>query len=658
MSFPFKKQSVLLIYLCVILVFSQVAFAGDADWREVTPAELAMKTSKVEPDADAEAIFWEVRINDSATTNLTLEHYVRVKIFTERGREKFSKIDIPFTKRLKIKDIAARVIKPDGSIFNLKPEDIFEREIIKSNDVKVKAKSFAVPNIEEGVILEYQYREVISRGIADNMPIIFQRDIPIQESTYYVKPSKDVGQGMKWIAFNVDSKFVKDKGGFYKATLRNVPAVKEEPRMPPEDQVRSWGLIYYDEYFSKTSGDFWSRFGGALSYAYDIKDVLKTSKDEKNLAAEITSGAKTDEEKVSRIFEYCRTKIKNLTYDTSLTEEQLDEIKENKSPKDTLKKGQGRAGEINELFAALVSTLDLETRIAFTGDRSKIFFSQQHAHPSFVHAAAVAVRYNNNWNYFDPGTPFVPYGMLAWFEEDQVAFLLDNETYVRTSTPISDPEKSLAKRTGRFTLHEDGTLEGTVEIEYSGHFAYSHKFNNYDESVSKREEILKESVQKRLSSAEITNISVENAGDYVKPFVYKYKIKVPNYAQKTGKRMFLQPGFFEYGKDPEFSTDSRKYGIYFHFPWSEQDDIQITLPKGYSLDSADSPTDINDNQRIGQLKVVMNIDTEKNILFYQRKFYFGKGGYYYFQPESYKAVKGLFDEFHKSNSHLLTLKSQ
>src|SRR5688500_3468454 len=110
-----RKYFTLLYFFSLIFACSQVAFAGDNDWREITPAELQMKTAKVEADADAEAIFWEIRIDDSSSDELSMKHYVRVKIFTERGREKYSKFDIPFVKGIKIKDIAARIIKPDGS---------------------------------------------------------------------------------------------------------------------------------------------------------------------------------------------------------------------------------------------------------------------------------------------------------------------------------------------------------------------------------------------------------------------------------------------------------------------------------------------------------------------------------------------------------------
>src|SRR5450432_3948503 len=70
------------------------ALAGGEEWRPVNPADLALKAPVVEPEADAEAIFWDIRIDDAGTSDLVLQHYIRIKIFTERGREKESKVDI------------------------------------------------------------------------------------------------------------------------------------------------------------------------------------------------------------------------------------------------------------------------------------------------------------------------------------------------------------------------------------------------------------------------------------------------------------------------------------------------------------------------------------------------------------------------------------
>ena len=289
-DFSLKKLAV----LAFVVVCSTVAMAafGDDDppvWRPVTPEELQMKTPKVEADADAEAIFWEVRLDDKKLSKMSYSHYVRVKIFTERGRERFSKMDIPFTKGKKVENVAARVIKPDGTIIDLKPQDIFEREIAKAGKQKVMAKSFAVPGIEPGVIVEYQYSEVIKNDSATGERLIFQRDIPLQKVSYYVRP-----YGESTLSFNTynmpETRFVEDKKGFSVGTMYDVPAFKEEPYMPPDDEVRKWVYLSYRNLRTLFQWSFVS-----MAYAETLKKLSKPNKEVKAKAAELTAGAATDE---------------------------------------------------------------------------------------------------------------------------------------------------------------------------------------------------------------------------------------------------------------------------------------------------------------------------------------------------------------------------
>jgi len=91
-----------------------------------------------------------------------------------------------------------------------------------------------------------------------------------------------------------------------------------------------------------------------------------------------------------------------------------------------------------------------------------------------------------------------------------------------------------------------------------------------------------------ITRAEITDIKIENVTDHEQPLVISYHVRFPGYAQRTGKRIFLQPAFFQYGRGPLFATASRKYPIYFHYPWSENDLVEINMPKGYALDNADA----------------------------------------------------------------------
>ena len=166
------------------------ASAGGEEWRPVDPADLALKTAVVEPNADAEAIFWDIRIDDGGQNDLVLNHYVRIKIFTERGRDQYSKIDIPYIDGVKIKDVAARTIKPDGSIVELLKDDIIEKTVVKVSGLKLRTKTFAFPGIEPSAIVEYKWKEVRSNSSANNMRLQFQRDIPVQAVTYRIKPGE------------------------------------------------------------------------------------------------------------------------------------------------------------------------------------------------------------------------------------------------------------------------------------------------------------------------------------------------------------------------------------------------------------------------------------------------------------------------------------
>ena len=146
----------LMVLPCLLVVTSHEIAAPT--WKPIDPAHLAMKTPVVEKDADAEAIFWEVQLND-AGDDLIFSHYIRIKVFTERGKESQSKIDITYFGRNRIVDIAGRTIKADGSIVELKKDAIFDRVIAQLGGQKIKAKTFAMPAVEPGVIIEYRWKE-------------------------------------------------------------------------------------------------------------------------------------------------------------------------------------------------------------------------------------------------------------------------------------------------------------------------------------------------------------------------------------------------------------------------------------------------------------------------------------------------------------------
>ncbi|HKY45369.1 MAG TPA: DUF3857 domain-containing protein [Pyrinomonadaceae bacterium] len=623
--------------------------AGGEEWKPVDAAHVALKAPVVEANADAEAIFWDVKIDDGGYNDLVLSHYVRIKIFTERGRDKHSKVDIPYVGGVKIKDVAARTIKPDGSIVELAKDDIIEKMVVKVSGLKLRTKTFAFQGIEPGAIIEYKWKEVISNASANNMRLQFQRDIPVQAVTYRFKPSGKRDFNVR--NYNMDPiLFTKEKDGFQIATVNNMPAFREEPMMPPEDSVRSWAMVQYFSIFS-----LFSAYPiVAVQVHHGAQPLMKVDKEIKQKTAEIIAGATGPDEQLNKILDFCRTNIKNTDDKDAFTEEELEKLKDNKKPADTLKRGVGSGGDISFLFAALANAAGFEAHVALLPDRGRRFFDRNVVIPGALRFSAIAVRSGDTWKFYDPSSRYMTPGMLRW-QSEGVDGLVAASSPEWIRTPMSPPEKSREKRFAKLTLNEDGTLEGDVTIEYTGHLGLERKLNNEDDSPVQREENLKEAMKARLSSAELSNIVIENVTDPAKPFIYRYHVKVPGYAQRTGKRLFFQPGFFHKGIEAMFSTGTRKYPIYFHFPWSEDDQISIELPKGFVLDNADRPAPIASGD-VTKHEIKMAITNDQKILKYNRTFFFGGNDAILFPVETYDIIKRLFDEMHKADNHMITLK--
>lgn len=640
------------LILAGLAVGSGNVIGSGEEWRPINPSDLAQKVPMVEPDADAEAIFWDIRIDNSGGRNdLELSHYIRIKIFTERGRNLVSKIDIPFLSGTTIKDVAARTIKPDGSIVELSEADVVEKTVVKASGLKLRAKSFAFPAIEAGAIVEYKWKEVFSNSTANNMRIQFQREIPVQAVTYHIKPANWSSSFDVFPVNTPKAEFQKEKDGFEYITITKVPTFREEPFMPPEDNIRSWALIkYHSDHRPLLS---YQEMASDLNY--DWRGLLKVDDDIKRKAAEIVAGAATPEQKLEKIFAFCRANIKNSDDKNSgFTSDEVEKLKVNKTPADTLKRGVGQGLDINLLFAALANATGIEAHIALLPDRGKMFFERSVLIPGVLSSSTIAVRVGGVWKFFNPGDPYSNTGMSRWQVEGVDALIVDKSP-TWTMTPISTPDNSRETRVANLRLDENGTLEGDVSIEQTGHLALQSKEQFDDVSANRREESLKAALKQRLSTAELTDIVMENVTDPAKPFVYKYHVRIPEYAQHTGKRLFLQPGYFEKGVAAVFASSVRRYPVYFHFAWSEEDKVTISLPKGYVLDNPDAPPPINAGA-VCRYAVKMELSKDASTLVYKRSFSFGNDAILLFPTEGYGQIKRLFDEINKYDNRTIALK--
>ncbi|MBL8230133.1 MAG: DUF3857 and transglutaminase domain-containing protein [Bryobacterales bacterium] len=666
-----KTMRTLSHFLLTLSVIPSLSAQGntvnvDTGWLPVTEAEKALKAPIIDNNAGAEAIFWRTHVWDELTGSdwqRIYSHYARIKVFNDKGKEQVSTVDITTLRRdTAVISINARTIKPDGTIVEMPKDAVKDREVFKAGGIAVRAKSFTLPAVEAGSIIEYRYREIAFKENIIYLRGHFQHNIPVHQSTFFIKPLPQdiVPLKMGVLPFNCRPSPLKiENNGFNSMTLEKVPAFREEPNMPGEASVRPWVLFFYADNLRREPERYWQKIG---KEAYnELKESLKLNNEIKAAAAKATASSANDAEKVVALITYLRANLRDLFSSAVSVAERGKVLKSmpktrRRTSAEVFESGIGTSDELNTLFAAMAQSVGLEARPVRVGNINDIHFHPNLADIHFLDSIDMAVNIGGQWKIYDVSTRELPPHMIGWREEGAKALLSDPKTPQFIDVPFSPPQASRSLRTGNFRLDADGVLEGDVVLEYTGHRASERRIGRMDEPAEKIVESFKSSLEKSNPGAELTNVKVENMQDSAKPLRYTYRIKIPGYAQRTGKRLFLQPFYFQRNTTPVFPSSERVHDVQFPYAWEEEDKLRIELPEGFKLENAESPGSLNFG-RPGEYKVEMRV-ANGNALMVTRILTFGADGYKYFPKESYSQLKSVFDEFHRRDTHMLALRSE
>jgi hypothetical protein len=113
--------------LILFLAFSFLAPRAAAfDWDPVTDAEKTMKSNPLDPGAGAVVLFkrGEVDVLEKGFWATKIRTYVRIKVFTDAGREA-ANVSVDTTKYVRLSKVEGRTILPSGEIIPLDPSKVF-----------------------------------------------------------------------------------------------------------------------------------------------------------------------------------------------------------------------------------------------------------------------------------------------------------------------------------------------------------------------------------------------------------------------------------------------------------------------------------------------------------------------------------------------------
>jgi len=634
-------------------------------WLPISDADRQLKSPQVESDAGAEVLMYRVHVVDEILGNnrdwqRVFYHYVRLKVFDQKGMERASTIDLQYGNNTSILDVSGHTVKADGSIVELDRKTVYKRDVVRGNGIRRKAVSFAMPGVEPGAILEYRWKESRDNGNITYLRLEFQREFPVERVTYFVRPLPSAYTNYQMFIYPFNCKtsaFKQESDGYSSTFVESVPAAHEEPFAPSEPNLRPWALLLYRMGNRNDPDKYWNDMG-RKAYG-ELKSTLKTNDEMKTATLEAIAGAKSDDEKAVALITYLRKTLRSVS-DSSVPDAErarfyADLPKERaRTSTEIFKNKLAMADEMNVVFAAMALQAGLEARPIFVADRGELAFNPKGLPDQyFLKNIDMAVKTGDSWKVYDVAQKQLTPGLLSWREEGVFALLSDPKNPQFIQTPFAPAEASLEGRVAQLTLSAEGTLEGDVQESFTGHKAEDYRDDLTGKSGEQREEWLKERITRMFPDAEATMANFENIENPTRPLQIRYHLNAERFAQVTGKRILFQPIAFRRAIASPFFTAERRFPVEFPYGWKESDQLTFKLPTGFVLDNADSPGSISFGQT-GGYKLELRIGN--NELTVLRELTFGSNGLIYFEAKNYDVVKKVFDEIHTRDRYSLSLR--
>jgi hypothetical protein len=573
----------LVLGLLSLLGAVQPAPALARDWLPVTADELHMTSVPQAPGVAAVILYRQVDRDDYRFYE---DVYMRVKILTDEGR-KYADVEIPFVDFSEsVRDLQARVIRADGSIVPF-TGTVYEKRLVTAREGKLLAKTFQLPGVEAGCIVEYRYRQHYAYGWTYNSQWILSGQLFTREAKFSLFPNRTFSLRWSWPnglpPGTAEPRYENDQVVF---AVHDVPAFVTEDHMQPEDQLQARvDFIYSDDRnFETDPAVFWRKF------AIDSYKVTRNFADKRaameRALAQIVQPGDSDEQKLRKIYARAQ-RLRNTSYEPPRSEQETarEERLRNNNVADVWDHGVGNEWEINCLFLALVRAAGLQADPLLVSLRDQYLFDPRVMNPRQLDDSAVLVKLDGKDLYLDPGTPYTPFGMQPWNATDAHALRLTADGGVWVVTPTPAASASRLERRAVLTLAA-GALEGKLTVRYSGLEASWRRLAQRNQDDAARRQFLEQQIADMIplgSDVKLTSSPDWGASDAL--LVAEYDLKVPGWATPAGHRQLLSAGLFGNSERHAFEHATRVHPIYFEFPHQDQDDVVIELPAGWQAQS-------------------------------------------------------------------------
>jgi transglutaminase-like putative cysteine protease len=638
-----KANSIMKAFICVVLVSAMLsARAGDGEYAaSKIPTQLLKGADAV---LRLEDIRFEVfSVREAEETN----HYV-ITILNESG-DRWADISEYYDKLRDIDYIEGILYDANGKqVKRIKTKDMQDMSGTSDNnladDSRVKHHNFYCRlypyTIEYTVKIKYKHTlyfpmwtprggekmAVEKSGITVISPVNYQ--LRHKSFLYDGEPVVTTGKDRRQVSWSAS----------------NMPALTRETYGPAWHEMSTVVLLgptdfQVDDY--KGNMNDWQSFGKFVYALKQDKDVIPANV--KQTIHQLTDAVTDEKKKVELLYKYMQQNTRYISIQLGIG---------GWRPFDAnyvASKGYGDCKALTNYMYSLLKEAGIKSYYTLirAGSNSEYitddFPSQQFNH------VILCVPTSRDTVWLECTSQTLAPGYLSDFTCNRFALMIDENGGKLVRTPRYDYKDNLEIRNILAAVDEAGTLQVDVVTKYKA--LQQDNLHGMITSLSKQKvmEQLKEEID--LPQYDVLKYDYKEESSSLPVITETLQITASNYAQVSGKRLFITPNILTKTSQKLLQDENRKYDVLLKMEYTDIDTVIIKVPVGYQPEAMPQPVVLE--SKFGKYSSAVKIDNEKITYFRRMERYSGR-----FPAKDYNELAKFYDQVYKADRSKVVLVKQ
>ncbi len=562
------------IILIFLLLFVLSCSATNSNIRSITAGDVNAYLKQAPrpdeyPNAGADILYtysYTEFFNDGTSVTRNIE---RIKIFNERGRHFASKTISYREHYQQAKIFFANTIKPNGQVIPVDRKDIHDSSEYAGYEfyTDIKQKSFTMPAVEDGCIIEYAYE---IKNLKLVLPFDFfatfycQNFYPMEEDIMEIVLPPDIELKYKKFNTNLTPQIIsKENKKTYIFTNSKQKEIIPEPRMP---SLRDRNTFPQLTVWTLKNWETISRW-----YINLVQEQMKSDNELTSFTRQLVGDKNTQEEKINAIFNFVSQKIRYVAVLLGPYTHKPHAAYE------IFQKRYGDCKDKTILLLTMLKIAGIEGQPALVPAYSEYFDESVPSLEAFNHIIAV-IPSGDKYFWLDATNETAAYNSVPFFRPANVFIINTDGSYKFIKTPGLDNIKDSSYTEIKYKIDNEGDADLNCTYTYSGKAAESIR---YLYKYSPPEQRKKYFEGRGIS---VKELHLSNLTDTQEPFVIKLKGSMKNLAQKPDKNLMVLSNIIQLDSYRDITAaNERKYPIVVRSSYQSKENYSYVFPTGFKI---------------------------------------------------------------------------